>query len=294
MAHTDAVVTGSFDGAHPRLAACAHCASRTANLTARHPRVDVLGVGISAVDPHMALDEITRWIENGERDYVCVTGVYGVMESQRDIVLRRAYNASGLSVPDGMPMVWAGHRAGAHWMRRVYGPDLMLTVLARAAERGWSSFLYGGAPGVPELLGEQLVARIPGLKIVGAYSPPFRSLTADESDAVAAMINASGADLVWVGIGAPKQELWMAEHRSSLDAHVLIGVGAAFDFHAGLKPQAPQWMQRSGLEWTYRLATEPRRLWRRYLFNNPAYLGRIALHPPRLRPPVLQESPWNA
>ncbi|WP_406475387.1 WecB/TagA/CpsF family glycosyltransferase [Streptomyces sp. NBC_01615] len=251
-------------------------------------------MSISAVDPHMAVDEITGWIETGKRDYVCVTGVHGVMESQRDPALRRAYNASGLAVPDGMPMVWAGHRAGAHWMRRVYGPDLMLSVLGRAAERGWSSFLYGGAPGVPELLGEQLVARFPGLKIAGAYSPPFRPLTAHESDAVVATINASGADLVWVGIGAPKQELWMAEHRSRLDALVLIGVGAAFDFHAGLKPQAPGWMQQSGLEWAYRLAKEPRRLWRRYLRNNPDYLARIALHPPRLRSPAPPESPCKA
>ncbi|MET8801331.1 WecB/TagA/CpsF family glycosyltransferase [Streptomyces sp. NPDC004546] len=262
-------------------------------MTAPYPRVDVLGVGISAVDPHMTLEEITRWIETGKREYVCVTGVHGVMESQRDPALRRAYNASGLAVPDGMPMVWAGHRAGAHWMRRVYGPDLMLSVLGRAAERGWSSFLYGGAQGVPELLGEQLVARFPGLKIAGAYSPPFRPLTADESDAVVETINASGADLVWVGIGAPKQEAWMAAHRGRLDARVLIGVGAAFDFHAGLKPQAPGWMRQCGLEWAYRLAKEPRRLWRRYLRNNPAYLARIALHPPRLHLPAPQESTWN-
>ncbi|MGW1030143.1 WecB/TagA/CpsF family glycosyltransferase [Streptomyces sp. NPDC002577] len=249
-----------------------------------HPRVDVLGVGISAVDPHMTLEKISHWIETGERNYVCVTGVHGVMEAQRDPRLRHALNASGLTVPDGMPMVWAGHRAGAHWMRRVYGPDLMLAVLERAAEKRWSSFLYGAGEGVPELLGERLVGRIPGLKIAGAYSPPYRPLTADESAAVVATINASGADLVWVGIGAPKQELWMAEYRDRLDAPVLLGVGAAFDFHAGLKPQAPGWLQQRGLEWAYRLAKEPRRLWRRYLRNNPPYLARIALRPPRLMP----------
>jgi len=248
----------------------------------RHPRLDVLGVGISAVTPRMAVDEIARWVETGERTYVCVTGVHGVMECQRDPALRRVHNASGLTVPDGMPMVWAGHRAGASWMRRVYGPDLMLAVLERAAEKGWSSFLYGGAEGVPELLGERLAGRIPGLKIVGEYSPPYRPLTADESAAVVATINASGADLVWVGLSTPKQELWMAEHRDRLDAPVLLGVGAAFDFHAGLKPQAPDWLQRHGMEWAYRLAKEPRRLWRRYLRNNPAYLARIALRPPRL------------
>ncbi|OAH09616.1 WecB/TagA/CpsF family glycosyltransferase [Streptomyces jeddahensis] len=253
------------------------------------PRVDVLGVGISAVDPDTALDEIAHWVETRRRTYVCVTGVHGVMECRRDPVLRRIHNSSGLTVPDGMPMVWAGRRAGATWMRRVYGPDLMLAVLERAAEEGWSSFLYGGAEGVPELLGERLVGRIPGLKIVGAYSPPYRPLTAEESAAAVATINDSGADLVWVGLSTPKQELWMGEHRDRLDAPVLLGVGAAFDFHAGLKPQAPAWMQQRGLEWAYRLAKEPRRLWRRYLRNNPAYLARVALRPPRLQERALQE-----
>ncbi|MFF8945311.1 WecB/TagA/CpsF family glycosyltransferase [Streptomyces sp. NPDC014864] len=239
-------------------------------------------MGISAVTPHSAVEEIARWIETRERSYVCVTGVHGVMECQRDPALRRIHNASGLTVPDGMPMVWAGHRAGAAWMRRVYGPDLMLTVLERAAHNGWSSFLYGGAPGVPELLGERLAGRIPGLKIVGALSPPYRPLSAQESDAVVATINASGADLVWVGLSTPKQERWMAEFRDRLKAPALLGVGAAFDFHAGLKPQAPGWLQQRGLEWAFRLVKEPRRLWRRYLRNNPAYLTRISMRPPRL------------
>lgn len=255
----------------------------------RHPRVDVLGVGVSAVTPRTAVDEIARWIETGERTYVCVTGVHGVMEAQRDPVLRHVHNTSGLTVPDGMPMVWAGHRAGAPWMRRVYGPDLMLAVLERAAVRGWSSFLYGGAAGVPELLGQRLGEQIPGLKIAGTYSPPYRQLTAEESEAVVAAINASGADLVWVGLSTPKQELWMAEHRGRLQPPVLLGVGAAFDFHAGLKPQAPGWIQQAGLEWAYRLMKEPRRLWRRYLRNNPSYLARSTLRPPRFQDPAPQE-----
>ncbi|MFG2824447.1 WecB/TagA/CpsF family glycosyltransferase [Kitasatospora sp. NPDC048365] len=247
-------------------------------------RVDVLGVGISAVDPGTAVDEITRWVGTREPSYVCVTGVHGVMECQRDPELLRIHNRSGLTVPDGMPMVWAGHRAGAGWMSRVPGPGLMLDVLARAAERGWSSYLYGAGEGVPELLAERLCGRLPGLRIVGAYSPPFRPLTAEEDAEVVGRINASGADLVWVGLSTPKQERWMAAHRPLLTAPVLLGVGAAFDFHAGLKPQAPQWMQQRGLEWSYRLAKEPRRLWRRYLRNNPAYLARIAVRPPRLAP----------
>lgn len=254
-------------------------------MTAPGPaRVDVLGVGVSAVDPAGALAEITRWFEYGERHYVCVTGVHGVMESQRDRELLRVHNRSGLTVPDGMPMVWAGHRAGAAWMRQVAGPDLMLDVLARAAERGWSSYFYGAADGVPELLAARLTARFPGLKVAGTHAPPFRPLTAAEDAETVDRINTSGADLVWVGLSTPKQERWMAAHRELLDATALFGVGAAFDVHAGRTTRAPERLRRHGLEWAYRLAKEPRRLWRRYLRNNPEYLARIALHPPRLRP----------
>lgn len=246
------------------------------------PRIDVLGTHISALTPHIALEEIGHWVENRVCSYVCFTGVHGVMESVRDPGLRRVHNDSGLTVPDGMPMVWAGHRAGARWMRRVYGPDLMLAVLERAAERGWSSYLYGAGNGVPELLARRLTERIPGLRIAGGYSPPFRPLTAAEDDMVVRRINDSGADLVWVGLSTPKQERWMADHRDRLTAPALLGVGAAFDFHAGLQPQAPAPLQEIGLEWAYRLAKEPRRLWRRYLRNNPAYLARIAVRPPTL------------
>ncbi|WP_025274487.1 WecB/TagA/CpsF family glycosyltransferase [Haloglycomyces albus] len=246
-------------------------------------RVDVLGVGVSTVNQDMALSEVTRWINTGERQYVCVTGVHGVMESQRDRRLREIHNDSGLTTPDGMPMVWAGHKAGAPWMDRVYGPDLMLNVLHRAAERGWSSYFYGGKDGVPELLASRLTERIPGLKVAGWYSPPFRQLSESEDDDICARINDSGADLVWVGLSTPKQERWMASHREKLTAPALFGVGAAFDFHAGLVPQAPPWMQQRGLEWAYRLAKEPKRLWRRYFRNNPAYMWRIRRRPPYLR-----------
>jgi N-acetylglucosaminyldiphosphoundecaprenol N-acetyl-beta-D-mannosaminyltransferase len=246
-------------------------------------RVDVLGVGVSTINQAMALAEITRWIEAGERHYVCVTGVHGVMESQRDPELKAIHNASGLTTPDGMPMVWAGRKAGAEWMDRVYGPDLMLNVLERAAERGWSSFLYGGKEGVPGLLAEKLAERIPGVEIAGSYSPPFRALTEEEDAAIVDRINSSGAQLVWVGLSTPKQERWMAAHRDRLNAPALFGVGAAFDFHAGLVPQAPPWMQRNGLEWLFRLTKEPKRLWRRYLVNNPAYLRAVRRNPPYLR-----------
>lgn len=248
----------------------------------RLARVDVLGVEVSTVNQDMALDEVTRWIDEQQPHYVCVTGVHGVMECQRDEKLRDIHNASGLTTPDGMPMVWAGHKAGAAWMDRVYGPDLMLNVLERAAERGWTSYLYGGKDGVPELLAEKLTERIPDLKIVGAYSPPFRALTEEEDAQIVQRINDSGADLVWVGLSTPKQEKWMDAHRDRLNAPALFGVGAAFDFHAGLVPQAPEWMQKRGLEWFYRLTKEPKRLWRRYFRNNPAYLWKIRRRPPKL------------
>jgi N-acetylglucosaminyldiphosphoundecaprenol N-acetyl-beta-D-mannosaminyltransferase len=247
-------------------------------------RIDVLGVHVSAVDPPMALAEVERWIAQGEQHYVCVTGVHGVMECQHDPELRAIHNASGLTTPDGMPMVWAGHRAGAGWMRRVYGPDLMLAVLERAAANGWSSFFYGGKEGVPEQLAARLAERFPGLRVAGTWSPPFRPLTPEEDEALVERINAAAPDLVWVGLSTPKQERWMAAHVGRLRAPVLLGVGAAFDIHAGTLRQAPPWMQRNGLEWLYRLYREPRRLWRRYGSIIPRFLVAILRRPPRRLP----------
>jgi N-acetylglucosaminyldiphosphoundecaprenol N-acetyl-beta-D-mannosaminyltransferase len=245
-------------------------------------RVDVLGVGISAVDMATAVDEITAWIERREQHYVCVTGVHGVMESQRDGELLRIHNASGLTTPDGMPLVWAGRRAGATWMRRVYGPDLMLALAERAAERGWRSFFYGGRDGVPDRLVDNLGRRFPGFSAVGCYSPPFRALTVDEDSAIVERINAAAPDLVWVGLSTPKQERWMDAHVGRLGATVLLGVGAAFDIHAGTLAQAPHWMQANGLEWLYRVIREPRRLWRRYVSIVPRFMLKIARRRPRL------------
>jgi N-acetylglucosaminyldiphosphoundecaprenol N-acetyl-beta-D-mannosaminyltransferase len=247
------------------------------------PRVDVLGVGVSAIDMDAALDEIGAWVDHGEHHYVCVTGVHGVMESQRDPELKRIHNDSGLTTPDGMPMVWAGRRAGATDMARVYGPDLMLALAERAAANGWRSFFYGGKEGVADLLVQRLQERYPAFVSVGTYSPPFRPLTAEEDEAIVQRINDSGAELVWVGLSTPKQERWMDAHVGRLDAAALLGVGAAFDIHAGTLAQAPGWMQRHGLEWLYRLYREPRRLWRRYAYNNPRFILGIARTPPRLR-----------
>lgn len=247
-------------------------------------RVDVLGVEVSAVSLPQAVDRIEAWVTARDREYVCVTGVHGVMESQRDPQLKRVHNAAGLTTPDGMPMVWAGRRAGAGWMSRVYGPDLMLAVLARAAEHGWSSYFYGGAPETPGLLAMRMGERFNGLHVAGTWSPAFGPVSPAEDAAEIQRINDARPDLVWVGLSTPKQERWMAAHRARLDAPVLIGVGAAFDIHAGRLSQAPHWVQRSGLEWAYRLGREPRRLASRYLRNNPAFVAAIATRPPRLLP----------
>lgn len=247
-------------------------------------RVDVLGVHVSTIDMDAALDCFTVWIDGRERTYVCVTGVHGVMESQADPGLAAIHNASGLTTPDGMPMVWCGRYAGAADMTRVYGPDLMLSVCERSVDAGWKMYFYGAAEGVPELLADRLTERFPGLQVVGTHSPPYRELSDEEIAEVAAMIDASDADIVWVGLSTPKQERFMDRIRPHLDAPVLVGVGAAFDIHAGNLPQAPAWMQERGLEWLYRLLREPRRLWRRYLSNNPRFVWRIVRQPPRLLP----------
>lgn len=247
-------------------------------------RVDVLGVGMSVTSMSGALRTITGWVERGEQHYVCVTGVHGVMESQRDPALARIHNEAGLTVPDGMPMLWAGKLAGARGMERIRGADFMLALCQVAAARGWRSFFYGGAPGTAELLSARLRSRVRGLQVVGTHTPPFRALTPAESDEIVARINASGAELVWVGLSTPKQERWMAANFGRLQAAALLGVGAAFDMHAGFKQQAPRWVQRSGFEWLYRLGQDPRRLWRRYLTNNPLFLARMVRHPPFLRP----------
>ena len=246
-------------------------------------QVNVLGVGVSAINMRGALAAIERWIENASPHYVCVAPVHGIMESQRDESLRRIYNAAGLVTPDWMPLVWLSRLRGCRWVERVYGPDLMLAVCEASVRRRWRHFLYGGGHGVAPRLAQRLAARFPGIEIVGTYTPPFRPLTAAEDRVVTDQINQSGADIVWVGIGAPKQEHWMAAHVGRIAAPVMVGVGAAFDFHAGVKRQAPRWMQRTGLEWLFRLATEPRRLWWRYLRTNPYFVYLLVLQALGLR-----------
>jgi N-acetylglucosaminyldiphosphoundecaprenol N-acetyl-beta-D-mannosaminyltransferase len=237
------------------------------------PTASVLGVPLALTDYERTMDWIDATVETGGRSYVCVAATHTVVACQDDPELRAAVHGAALVVPDGQPVVWAMNALGHDLTGRVYGPDLMAKYCERAALTGARMFLYGGRnQGALVQLALNLRRRFPGVQIVGGYSPPFRALSDEEREAVAAEINHARPDVVWVGIGVPKQEKWMAEMRDRLEAPVLVGVGAAFDFHAGLVPQAPAWMQSAGLEWLYRLSKEPRRLWRRYLTYNPRFV----------------------
>lgn len=235
-------------------------------------RVNILGVGVSAVSMPTVLQTIESWINQHESRYICVSPVHSIMESQRDESLRRIHNVADLVTPDGMPLVWLSRLMGFREVERVCGSDLMLSVCSHFIPQGYRHFFYGATPAVLRQLQDCLLLRFPNLQVAGTYAPPFRSLTAAEDQAVVDYINSSKPDIVWVGLGAPKQERWMADHVGRLDASVLIGVGAAFDFQAGAKKRAPRWMQQCGLEWFFRLMMEPRRLWHRYLVNNPWFV----------------------
>lgn len=251
-------------------------------MTVTDPRVDVLGVRVSITSIADALERIGGWIDRREQHYVCVSGVHGVMESQRDPELRRIHNASGLTVPDGAPLLWAGRYVGAAGMGRVRGPDLMPALAERAADRGWRIYCYGAAPGVAERLADRLCARYPGLTIVGAASPPFGELDPDVEAPFIDEINAAKPDIVFVGMSTPKQERWMSWALGRVTAPALLGFGAAFDIHAGLVEEAPAWIRPTGFEWAYRMARSPRRLGSRYLKHNPRFVAAVLRTPPRL------------
>jgi N-acetylglucosaminyldiphosphoundecaprenol N-acetyl-beta-D-mannosaminyltransferase len=240
-------------------------------------RINVLGVGVSALNMPLALDQIEEWVRNGDRQYVCVCPVHSIMECRRSPEVRHIFNAAGMVTPDGMPLVWLAHASGHREVGRVYGPDLMLAEMDRSSRTGHRHFLYGGGPGVVRRLADRLRNSFPNLKLAGLHEPPFASLDELCTDETAALINGAKPDLVWIGMSSPKQDRWMARMRSRLDAPVLVAVGAAFDFHSGTVRQAPRWMQRSGLEWAYRLGTDPHRLWRRYLVDNPWFLWELGL-----------------
>lgn len=248
-----------------------------------HPvsdRVNILGVGVSAVNMDQAIDRIGRWIEAGGRQYVCVCPVHSIMECRRSDEIRRIFNAAGMVTPDGMPVVWVARLSGHPEVRRVYGPDLMLAELGLQRHR---HFFYGGGPDVAQTLANTMKRKFPKLAVAGVLEPPFAPLDQLCTPETAEMINHTEPDVVWIGMSSPKQDQWMARMRPLLRAPVLIAVGAAFDFHSGTVRQAPLWMQRSGLEWLFRLGMQPRRLWRRYLVDNPWFLWELGLQKAHLK-----------
>jgi N-acetylglucosaminyldiphosphoundecaprenol N-acetyl-beta-D-mannosaminyltransferase len=237
----------------------------------------VLGVHVSAVDMTEALRITNDLILRPEPSYICVTGVHGVMEAQDAPQLMNALNCAAMTLPDGMPMTWVGHLQGQHQMDRVFGPDFMLQVCRLSVECGYRHFLYGGEPGVASDLKLALETKVPGVQIVGTFTPPFRPLTPDEEDELKAALAICKPHIMWIGISTPKQECFMAQHFSSLNVPLLVGVGAAFDYHTGRIRDCSPWIKRAGLQWLHRLSQDPRHLWRRYLKSNPRFLWKIAL-----------------
>ncbi|NMC78312.1 MAG: WecB/TagA/CpsF family glycosyltransferase [Chloroflexi bacterium] len=241
------------------------------------PRLNILGVGVSAIGMADALHKVDEWIHTRQPHYVCVTPAHAIMECQRDPKLADIYNHSGLTTPDGMAIVWLLKWYGYAGVERVYGPDLLQAVCQVSPARGYRHYFYGGTPAVVAQLAQKLQRSYPGLQVVGFESPPFRPLSEAEDAAGVERIRAAQPDVVWVGIGSPRQERWMQAHLDRLEVPVLVGVGAAFDFLSGAKRQAPPWMQRMGLEWFFRLLSEPGRLWRRYLLGYPQFVVLVLL-----------------
>jgi N-acetylglucosaminyldiphosphoundecaprenol N-acetyl-beta-D-mannosaminyltransferase len=232
----------------------------------------ILNIGISAIDMDDACSLIEEAILKRQKKYICVCPVSTIMECKRNERVFESVNSADLVTPDGMPTVWIGKMHGYKNIRRVYGPDLMQRVCDISKTKGYKNYFYGSGEDVLNKLKTNLSKGYPGLVISGVYSPPFRRLTEEEEGKMVESINSNDPDIIWVGLGSPKQDLWMYEHRDRINAPVMVGVGAAFDFLAGVKPQAPRWIRNSGFEWLFRLITEPKRLWRRYLIDNPLFI----------------------
>jgi N-acetylglucosaminyldiphosphoundecaprenol N-acetyl-beta-D-mannosaminyltransferase len=239
-------------------------------------RFPVLGVGVNAVQIPQVIEILEHWILQRSRPhYVAVTGMHGITEAQYDPQFRSILRSADLVVPDGMPLVWIGRWRGFRLRRRVYGPELMATFFQQTGDR-YRHFFYGGAPGVADRLSEVARQRY-GIRVVGTYCPPFRPLTEEEDREAMQVIAESRADVLWIGLSTPKQERWMSEHLSKVSVPVMLGVGAAFDLNAGTLRQAPSWMREHGLEWLFRLAAEPRRLWRRYVIFGSKFAWKVSL-----------------
>jgi N-acetylglucosaminyldiphosphoundecaprenol N-acetyl-beta-D-mannosaminyltransferase len=262
--------------------------SRPAEMALKEPNVesatfDVLGVRTHPVQIGGVVERMQGWIRACDGSHsIAATSMHGIVEAQHDPSFKEALNATDLVVPDGMPLVWLGRRQGHVLPRRVYGPDLLLAFCEESAGDGYRHFFYGGEPCVAEQLAGSLKTRFQGLNVVGTCSPPFRLLSAKEDEEIVEMINRAAPDVLWVGLGAPKQERWMHEHKTRLRVPVMVGVGAAFDMLSGRRKQAPRWMRENGLEWFFRLLQEPRRLWRRYLVYGAQFIAYLILKGLRL------------
>ena len=235
-------------------------------------RFDILGVNISAIDMNDACSLVEDAILKKQKKYICVCPVSTIMECKRSDRALESVNSADLVTPDGMPTVWVGKMYGYKNIKRVYGPELMQNICGISKKKGYKNYFYGSSEDVLNKLKANLNKDYPGLVISGVYSPPFRQLTKEEDDSAVESINNNDPDIIWVGLGSPKQDLWMHEHRARINAPIMVGVGAAFDFLAGVKPQAPRWIRNNGFEWLFRLITEPKRLWRRYLVDNSLFI----------------------
>ena len=261
-------------------------------------RADVLGVPVEGLDMSMALALIANALAQRRKGYVCMAGVHGIMEAQRDPEVRRAFANAFLSLPDGMPTVWVGRWQGLKRMQRVAGPDLMLQVFGSRELAGFTHFLYGGKVGVAQALSANLMQRFPWARVVGTYTPPFRQLTACEKQGLIARVRKLKPSIIWVGISSPWQEMFMNRYLPVLDTTLMFGVGAAFDFHTGRIRDSADWVKRAGLQWLHRLIQNPRHLLWRYLRNNPAFVWQIALQIAGFRETTMADSidqekrPW--
>jgi len=263
------------------------------NITGLHLSANVLGVDVDAIDMGRALLHIATSLQESRKGYVCVAGVHGIMEAQRYPRLAEVYSGSEMTIPDGMPLVWVGRAQGHQSMQRVTGPDLMLEIFRRKEFAGLTHYLYGGDEGVADDLRHKLTQQFPWVRIVGTCTPPYGDLSHAEQQQLIASIAELKPDIIWVGISCPKQELFMSRYLPMLDTRLMFGVGAAFDYHTGRIRDCSDWIKRAGLQWLHRLLQDLRRLWRRYLRNNPAFLFHIALQLSGLRryPPVPQIHP---
>jgi N-acetylglucosaminyldiphosphoundecaprenol N-acetyl-beta-D-mannosaminyltransferase len=235
-------------------------------------KVNILGINIDNINPQQFIEKIEELVSKKECTYVCFSNVHTIVTSQTDTELSKITNQSAIVAPDGMPVVWTAKLLGAKQIEKCSGPDMMEEIFKLSDRKAYSHYFYGGTNDTLLKLKEKLIDKYPNIKIVGMYSPPFRPLTKEEDEMIIRQINEANPDFIWVGLGAPKQEKWMAEHCSLIDRGILLGVGAAFNFYAGTVKRAPKWMQDAGLEWFYRLIKEPKRLWKRYLTTNTLFI----------------------